>query len=309
MLRVQKRLANRRGLAVFLMALVLFLVVLTPIVLAVLTITKNADNIAAQLRSFYLLSLKGPPHWVSHIPLTGQKMAKRWTAFAALGPEERSALVTPYVQRALRWFVGKAGGTGLVIVDFLLTMIVAIILYANGETARKGVLCFARRLAGKRGEEVALLAGKAVRGVVLGVVLTALTQAAVGGIGLMLAGVPAAGLLAAMTFILCLAQLGPFLVLVPAVVWLYWSGQAVSGTVLLVFTIVAGTVDNFLRPFLIKKGADLPLLLIFAGVIGGLIAFGVVGLFIAPVILGIAYTLLRAWVTDEMGMDEANAST
>jgi predicted PurR-regulated permease PerM len=80
------------------------------------------------------------------------------------------------------------------------------------------------------------------------------------------------------------------------VIWLYWSGQTLWGTVLLAFTIVAVTMDNFLRPYLIKKGADLPLLLIFAGVIGGLVAFGIIGLFIGPVVLAVTYTLLGAWV-------------
>jgi predicted PurR-regulated permease PerM len=103
---------------------------------------------------------------------------------------------------------------------------------------------------------------------------------------------------------LCLAQIGPFLVLVPAVIWLYWSGQPGWGTVLLVISAVAGTIDNVIRPFLIKKGADLPLLLIFSGVIGGLIAFGIVGLFIGPVVLAVTYTLLKAWVKGN-GKEEA----
>jgi len=114
--------------------------------------------------------------------------------------------------------------------------------------------------------------------------------------------------LTAVMLILCLAQLGPLLVLVPSVVWVYWSGQAAWGTVLLIFTIPAATIDNFLRPLLIRKGVDLPLLLIFAGVIGGLVAFGVIGLFIGPVILAIAYTLLKAWVSVEVHMDEASSS-
>jgi len=86
-------------------------------------------------------------------------------------------------------------------------------------------------------------------------------------------------------------------VMVPAVIWLYWKGDPLWGTVLLIFTIIAGAIDNFIRPFLIKKGADLPLIMIFAGVIGGLIAFGVVGLFIGPVMLAVTYTLLKAWVS------------
>jgi predicted PurR-regulated permease PerM len=300
--RIQRLLGNRRGMAVSFMTAALLLMVLIPLMLAVLTIARNAENISAQIKSFDVVSLVSPPAWLEHIPLAGKKLAHRWTAFAALSPEERSDKISPYAQQALWWFVAKAGGTGVTIVNFLLTMAIAVILYAKGEICREGILRFAGRLAGVRGEEVAVLAAKAVRSVVLGVVVTALTQAAIGGIGLLIAGVPAAALLAAVMFILCLAQLGPLLVLVPSVVWLYWSGQPVWGTVLLVFSLVAGTIDNFLKPFLIKKGADLPLLLILAGVIGGLIAFGIIGLFIAPVILAISYTLLKAWVSQDVSV-------
>jgi predicted PurR-regulated permease PerM len=125
-------------------------------------------------------------------------------------------------------------------------------------------------------------------------------QSVLGGIGLAIAGVPYAGLLTVVMFVFCLAQLGPVLVLTPAVVWLYWSGETGWGTFLLVVTVVVGTLDNFLRPMLIRMGADLPLLLIFGGVIGGLLAFGLVGIFVGPVVLAVAYTLLGAWVgTDD----------
>jgi len=98
-------------------------------------------------------------------------------------------------------------------------------------------------------------------------------------------------------FLLCIAQLGPAPVLIPAVIWLFWSGETFWGSVLLIWTLIVVTLDNVLRPLLIKRGADLPLLLIFAGVIGGLIAFGVIGIFIGPVVLAVTYTLLSAWVS------------
>src|SRR5262249_40636607 len=118
-------------------------------------------------------------------------------------------------------------------------------------------------------------------------------------VGLFVAGVPFAGLLTAVTLLLCIAQIGPVVVLAPAVIWLYWSGDTVWGTVLLVWSIAVGPLDNILRPILIRKGADLPLLLIFAGVIGGLIAFGIVGLFVGPVVLAVTYTLLEEWVREQ----------
>jgi predicted PurR-regulated permease PerM len=105
-------------------------------------------------------------------------------------------------------------------------------------------------------------------------------------------------------FILGLTQIGAGPVLIPAVIWKYASGDPVWGTVLLILTIIVGGSDNFIRPFLIKRGADLPILLIFAGVIGGLIAFGIVGLFIGPVILAVTYTLLKAWVNEKKDEQE-----
>jgi predicted PurR-regulated permease PerM len=175
-------------------------------------------------------------------------------------------------------------------------VLISGIFYASGEQAALGVRRFLRRLAGERGENVAILAAKAVRAVALGIVVTALAQTAIAGVGLLLAGVPHAGLLAAIALVLCIAQLGPLLVLAPATIWLYSTGQPVKGTVLLVFAISAQTIDNVIRPVLIRRGADLPLLLIFAGVIGGLVGFGVVGLFLGPVVLGVAWTLVSSWV-------------
>jgi predicted PurR-regulated permease PerM len=143
-----------------------------------------------------------------------------------------------------------------------------------------------------------VLAGQAIRAVALGVVVTAIVQSTAAGIGLAVSGVPYVTVLTAVIFMLCIAQLGPVLVLAPAVAWLYWSGDPVWGTVLLVWTVFVGVLDNVLRPILIKRGADLPLLLIFAGVIGGLVSFGIIGLFVGPVVLAVTYRLLESWVAN-----------
>jgi predicted PurR-regulated permease PerM len=150
-----------------------------------------------------------------------------------------------------------------------------------------------------------VLAGQAIRGVALGVVVTALAQSLLSGIGLAIVGVPLAAVLTALIFILCIAQLGPILVLLPAVGYVFWTGETGWGIFLLAWTLVVGTMDNFLRPVLIKRGADLPLLLIFAGVIGGMIGFGLVGIFVGPVLLAVSYTLIDAWVKDERSSDVA----
>jgi len=183
--------------------------------------------------------------------------------------------------------------------QFLLTVAIAAILFATGETVAAGVRRFGRRLAGVHGENSVVLAGQAIRGVALGVVVTAFVQATLGGIGLAVAGVPFATILTAIMFLLCVAQIGPGPVLLVGVGWLYWTGFAGWATALLVWSIMVGTVDNVIRPVLIKKGADLPLLLILTGVIGGLIAFGMVGIFIGPMLLAVSYRLLEAWVCEE----------
>jgi predicted PurR-regulated permease PerM len=196
------------------------------------------------------------------------------------------------------WFVGQVGSAGMLLVQFLLTVIIASILYARGETAARGVERFARQLAGQEGVKAVSLGARAVRAVALGVVVTAILQSALAGIGFAIAGVPFASILTALAFILAVAQVGASPVLIGAVIWVYATKGAGWGTVFLVWAVFCGTFDNFLRPLLIKRGADLPLLLIFAGVVGGLIAFGVVGLFIGPVVLAVGYTLMIDWMSD-----------
>jgi len=151
-------------------------------------------------------------------------------------------------------------------------------------------------IAGQAGERVTVLAASAIRAVALGIVLTALLQSILGGIGLLIAGVPYALLLTSVMFLLGIAQIGALPVLLGAVIWTYWSSGTFWGTLLLLWSIGAGSIDNILRPILIKRGANLPFLLIFAGVLGGLLAFGLVGLFVGPVVLAVTYTLLEAWV-------------
>jgi predicted PurR-regulated permease PerM len=177
-------------------------------------------------------------------------------------------------------------------------------MYVNGERATQRLVRFGRRLAGPGGERTVFLAGQTIRGVALGVVVTALAQGVFGGIGLMIARVPFAGVLTAVMFLLSIAQIGVVPVLGSVVAWLYWSGASAWGTFMLIWTIVAATMDNFLRPILIRKGADLPLLLVFAGVVGGLLAFGLIGIFVGPVVLAVADTLLTAWIDGEPGEAE-----
>ena len=287
------------------MTVLLLLVIIVPISLAVASIVAKADNIVSWIHSLATFTLPQPPEWVGAIPILGTKLAALWREYALLKPEELSALLTPYGLKTVNWFVAQAGSVGMMALHFFLAVVISILLYAKGETAADWVLGFTRRLAGEQGEKAAVLAAKAIRGVALGVVVTATMQAALGGIGLVVAGVPVAALLTAVMFILCLAQIGPFLVLVPAVKGPICARQRMNITAVNIFSVLAVTLDNFVRPFLIRKGADLPLILIFAGVIGGLVAFGVVGLFIGPVALAVAFMLFKTWISVDEGEEGA----
>jgi predicted PurR-regulated permease PerM len=296
MLRVESRCGGKRWIAVTVMTVALLLVFFLPFSIAVLSIFERADEIVAWVKSLSTVSITQPPAWVARVPLVGTHIEHRWNELSVLRPEQLSSQLTPYARKVVSWFISRAGNVGVMFFNFLLTVIIAAILYANGEKAAHGMRRVANRLAGRMGEEAVVLAARAIRGVALGVVLTALVQSVLGGIGLAVTGVPATVILTAIMFLCCVAQIGPILVLIPSVIWLYWSGQTLWGTILLIWSIPVLVIDNIMRPILIRKGADLPLVLIFAGVIGGLIAFGVVGLFIGPVILAVTYTLLQSWV-------------
>jgi predicted PurR-regulated permease PerM len=296
--RMQSWLGGHRGLAVGVMTLGLLLVLVVPLYLAITTIVENAEQIANWSRTLAALAVPQPPPWLARIPLVGGKLAARWQELGAAGSEDLAARVFPYARTLVSWFAGQVGGIGLMVVEFLLTVVIAAILYTKGEEVARGAARFAFRLGGSQGEDAVQLAAQAVRAVALGVVVTAVAQSCLGGIGLAIAGVPFAAVLTAVMLICGVAQLGPTPVLIPAVIWTYWSQGVVWGSVLLVWSAFVGVMDNVLRPLLIKRGADLPLLLIFTGVLGGLVAFGVIGLFLGPVVLAVAYTLLVAWVED-----------
>lgn len=297
LLHVQAWLGGRRSLGVAVMTIALLLILVVPLYLGISAIVENAYRIVDWSKSLVTLTIPQPPTWVEGLPLVGAKLAGGWRQLAATAPEDLAGRFAPYASALALWFVGQVGSIGMLVVQFLLTVVIAALLYTNGEAAARGADRFARRLAGPQGESAVHLAGQAVRGVALGVIVTAIAQSTAAGLGLVMVGVPFAAILTAVIFILCVAQLGPGLVLIPAVIWVYWRQGGVWGTGFLLWTIFCGTFDSFLRPMLIRRGADLPLLLIFTGVIGGLIAFGVIGLFIGPVVLAVAYTLLVDWVS------------
>jgi len=305
MMKVESAAGGRRWLAVMVMTLAMLFLLVAPLTIAILTVIDRRDEIANMAAVLATADVPPPPGWLEQVPLVGARIAEEWRRLSAIGAEELATQAAPYISQALSWFAGQAGSLGLMVLQFMLTLVIAAILFANGEAAAVGVRRFGRRLAYDRGEDAVILSGQAIRAVALGVIVTAVVQSACAGVGLAISGIPYAAVLTTIIFVLCIAQIGPILVMVPAVAWLYWSGDSLWGTVLLVWTVVVGLLDNVLRPILIRRGADLPLLLIFAGVIGGLISFGVIGLFVGPTVLAVTYRLLEAWVSDIDHMEGA----
>lgn len=303
-LALEGRLGKRRSAAVALMTLALLCLLVAPLWLAIDTIAEHADQLTTLGKQLAESGLPAAPDWLPSLPVIGEKLAQSWTQLAEAGPQGLLAKVTPYTSALGRWALAQAGGLGGMLLQFLLVLTIAAILYLNGETAARLMHRFGRRLAGARGENSIILAGQAIRAVALGVGVTAVVQTLLGGLGLAVVGVPYASLLSALMLILCIAQIGPMLVLLPAAGWLYWTGDHGWATFLLVWSLLVGGLDNFLRPALIRRGADLPLLLIFAGVIGGMLGFGLVGIFVGPVVLAVTYTLMQAWISDALGEAE-----
>ena len=299
MLRVQESLWGRRWLAVIAMMAALLLTLVVPFSVAIATIVENADEIARWVRTMSKAQLPELPAWVVALPFAGPRISAIWGEIIASGPTALTSTIEPYAKAIAAWFVLELGNFGVIALQFLLTLIISAVLYLYGERAVAGVRLFFRRLGGPRGDEVVELAGQAIRGVAFGVVVTALVQSAMGAVGLAIVGIPFVALLTALMFVLAVAQLGAAPVLFCVVAWMYWQGDTGWATGLLVWTIIVSSMDNVLRPILIRRGGQLPLLLVFAGVIGGLVAFGLVGIFVGPLVLAVCYRLLEAWVHEE----------
>jgi predicted PurR-regulated permease PerM len=304
MRRMESAFSGRRAPAVAIMTLGLLAILIVPLAIALQAILDHSDDLVALLGSLPTAQLPAAPEWLGKVPLVGDRAQEAWNQLASAGMADLAERAKPYAGAAATWFGRQAGSFALVLVQFMLIVVLAAVLYAGGESWAAWVRRFGRRLADDQGERMVVLAGQAIRGVALGVVVTALVQSVLGGIGLAIAGVPFAAPLTAVMFALCIAQLGPILVLLAATAWAFYSLGVGWGMFLLAWSLVVGLMDNFLRPVLIRRGADLPLLLIFAGVVGGLVAFGIVGIFVGPVVLAVAYTLLDNWVEAERPTDD-----
>jgi predicted PurR-regulated permease PerM len=295
MIFVQYRLGGSRILAVIVMTLILTLVMMVPLTIAFTAIVNNIDVASNYIRDIASHGLPPAPSWLEQFPVIGSRLVNRYHQLAGVSREELLGKISPYLGASVQWLLQQIGSVGHLVLHFVLTLVLSAVMYSRGEVCARGILSFGRRLADDRGEHALILASQAIRAVASGVVLTALIQAVMATVGLVLAGVPYSVMLGSLVFLLSVIQIGAGPVLFGATAWLFYSDYTVTAWVFLAWSAVILICDNFIRPFLIKRGANLPLLLIFAGVIGGLLTFGIIGIFIGPVVLAVTYTFLQAW--------------
>ena len=295
---LERKWGGRRGLAIAGMMALLAVAILVPLYFGAVASVQGASSLSAWLRDLPNQDPPALPKWLVGLPLVGPRFEKAWGELAAGGGEGLKARLSANAGDILGWLLGRLGNLAGMAVEVLVTLALTGLLYARGERVADTLLLFARRLAGARGEQAARLAALATRGVGLGVVLTPLIQAILAGIGIAVAGAPRVGLLALLVLFSCLAQVGPIPALLIPVVWLYARGATLAASGLLAWGLVVHASGPIVRPLLIKRGVDLPMVLIVSGVIGGVLAFGAVGLFIGPVLLAVGTTLLQSWMAE-----------
>jgi predicted PurR-regulated permease PerM len=298
-LSIRRRVGERPVVASLLMTLLLALVVIVPVALLALALTENVSALVDFASGLVSSGAPELPAWVRQLPVVGQWLDDYWHQVVESRDELRrlgERLIEP--GRTVLVGVGSVLGQGLV--QLTLAVLICFFLYRDGDSLMWAVRKTALRLGGELGERIVQIIHNTVISVVFGIIGTALAQAAVALVGFMIAGVPGALVLAIATFFLSMIPAGPPLIWIGATVWLVSEGQIPWAVFMGLWGMFAiSGIDNVVRPILISRGADLPFLLVFIGVLGGILAFGFIGIFIGPTLLALAFALLQHWINSE----------
>jgi len=297
MLRMQRFFGGRRLLAVTSMSIGLLLVIVAPVSLLLGTLVTRIPDLRELATRISAGPWPGPPGWLTRLPY-GAQLTAQWQHAVTQSPADWAAFIRPYVGDTALWVSKHMGTLGELTLEFLLTIVLVVMFYAHGEGLAQLTRRLARRIGGPRAEESVLLAAQAVGAIAAGVILTALVESMLSGVGLAVVGAPAVGLLTSLMFMLCVMQIGPMPVLVPAVLWLWLGGHVGLGVALGIWAVTMSVGESLLRPWLIRRGARLSFILVMGGVIGGLLAFGVAGIFIGPILLAVVKRLLERWLAE-----------
>ncbi|TIC87029.1 AI-2E family transporter [Crenobacter intestini] len=294
-LRLAHLIGHRRGLAALLVSSLLMLSIAGPISLMAVKLAHVLPD-AQSLETLSHAPLPPPPAWLERIPLAGDKLTQFWLSVQGDLPGMLEKL-RPTVNKVALWILEQGASVGFSLLEIILAIVLSGFLLTKGDELWDGANLTLSKLGGSPAGDLAEVVARTVRSVSNGVVGTALAQTILCVIGLLIAGVPGALALGFLCFVFAVAQLPTLLVWLPAAGWVFYTGDNAYGVFLLLWGfLLVNTVDNVLRPLLISQGAQMPLIMIFMGVIGGLLAWGVIGLFIGPTLLAVALTLYRHWL-------------
>ena len=304
--RLERLLDGRRALAAAIMALSAALLLLLPVVVLASRLAGEFGQVAALVSGWLATGPQSPPGWVRALPLIGGQIDTYWQEVAGNGAKLASDLRGFIPQ--LRDFVVALGlklGSG--VTDLLLALLISFFFYRDGMAGAQALRSALARVGGRSGERMLALAHATVRGVVYGILGTNLIEALLAALGLHLASVPGALVLSFALFFLTLVPLAPAVIFVPAILWLFEQGEIASASFLVVwYVLVFVILEGALRSFLISRGGELPLIMVFLGMLGGIAAFGLLGVFLGPTLLALASALLREWNAAETGLVRAS---
>ena len=291
---LRARLGGRAVLAAVLLTILGLAVLAGPVSLLVGALIGEAETLARRIAAGEL-GLPPPPAQIAGWPLIGPPLSRTW-ALATTNLEAALVQIEPELRVLATALLGFAASAGLALLQFLAATLVAGLFMVKAEPLTAMLRRFGNRVAPRQGDTFVPLMGATVRNVARGVVGVAALQSLLLGIGFVAAGIPAAGILTVLSFVLSVVQIGPTIVVVPALVYAWLSLDVLTALLFTVWLIPVAFVDNVLKPIVMSRGLTVPMLVIFVGVIGGTLAHGIIGLFVGPVVLALGYTLLQAWL-------------
>jgi predicted PurR-regulated permease PerM len=290
------RLGGSRRLAALLLTILNLLIVIGPATWLTLGLIDSIRNLSEHL-DLSALTLPPPPHAVKTWPIIGASIYQFWD-LASTNFQAALAKTSPLLKPVGGILLGVAEGAGIGVVKFFIAIVLAGFLFSPAPSLVNAILLFSRRLASGRGERFVQLAGATIRAVSRGVIGVSALQAFLAGVGLVAAGIPGAGLITSAVLILGIIQIGPSIVLVPIVIWSWIAMDPTTAVLITIYLIPVSLLDNILRPLVMARGLDTPMLIILIGVLGGTVSYGITGLFLGPIVLAVIWELLVAWTRE-----------
>ncbi len=302
--RVLKVLRGRKSLAAATVTIGALIIFLAPFAVIGLSLADNVRGFGTGVRGFVESPPVEPPAWVAGLPVVGDRAANAWRAIAedsAPAIARLNRFVEPMTSTLLAGTVAFMSG----VAELALSIFITFFLFRDGAAVARRFIEATEHVVGEQTRELIDVAAKTVRGVVYGILGTALAQSVIAGIGFLIAGLPNAGLLALLTFFLSVMPMGPPLVWIPATVWLFWQGSTGWGIFMICWGLLVSSVDNVIKPMIISQGSSMSFVLVLLGVLGGALAFGFIGVFLGPTLLAVGLRLLEYWNKAELAKVQA----